>query len=157
MGGSLYFYGVGGSGNTVDFQLNYVSSLTIDGNRWENGKKFLHAAGQEGHSTVMISNSSLGAYNPEDGYVILVEQPGTIILDAFGVYKDGGGMYTGPVVHLASTWHIGNFHWRGGYVQSTSSTLVKVQNAANWKQRVTTVGKMDANYKTPDYFPDVTT
>jgi hypothetical protein len=156
-GGCMYCYGVGGSGNAIDFKQNYVNSLTVDGNRWENGKLFLDVSGAEGHSNIMISNLHLGDYRPTDGYLFRTKQPGTLIIDGLFFYNEGLRLMTAPIVLLESNFHIGNFHMRGGAVMSNAASLIQVVSPINWKIRTTTVGKMTKGYYSDAYFPDITT
>jgi hypothetical protein len=157
-GGACYFYGLGGSNNAVDFNLNFASALTIDGNRFENGKQFLLLSGNDSHSNVQIRNCVLGNYAPADGYLIQSGQNCTIIMDGFSAYKEGGSQFSANVVNLYSTsTSMGYFSWRGGYVMSSNSTILNVVDAAKWKTTVRGVGKMNTSYITTAQFADIDT
>jgi hypothetical protein len=150
---------VGGSTNTVDFNLNYVTSLTIDGNRWELGKAFLLISGADSHSVVMITNVSLGSYIPSTAeYMMQAGQNCTIMVDGLTCYKEGGTGYTGPIVNLyADGAGIGSFFMRGGAVMASGADLVNVANAAKWKVSIKNVGRFTTGFVTTTHFTNVDT
>jgi len=157
-GGAMYLYGVGGSGNTVDFHMNYINTVTIDGNRWENGKTFLLIPGTDSHPVVMCSNCHLGEYKPVTAdYIMQSGSRGSIMFDGLHIYNNNGRLFTGPIMNLYGNVNMGDFHWRGGYACTTSSTLVNVASPVSWKMSIRSVGKLNASYQTPTYFADVTT
>jgi Pectate lyase superfamily protein/GDSL-like Lipase/Acylhydrolase family len=84
-GGGQYFYGLGGSGNAIDFELANNATTVISGGRFELGKRFLNVTNSSAHMAVTVSGTAIDAYTPADGTLIYFDRPGTLIMDGVRV------------------------------------------------------------------------
>ncbi len=158
-GGSMYFYGFGGSNNGKDFHISTSNNFSINGGRFEWGQQFLVIDGAESHMMVSVTGTMFGEYNPPNGYVIECRRFGTILLDAVkfennpvnGVQR----LFNAPIIFLGGNAAIGNLQVRGGaYAISGTTDLVRVESAPNWKVKYTAVGRLNGAYATKEYFAD---
>lgn len=99
-GGDHFFYGLGCSGNALDFDFNWNGSYLISGGRFENGINFV-SLGRSTDPTpysLKIEGVMVGQYNPA-GFLIDIWSPAMVTVS--GTFINWGGAPTGYFTYEA--------------------------------------------------------
>lgn len=150
--GSVYFYGLGGSHNNIDFEIACSGTYLISGGRFEVGKKFLNVKGGSDHPAITISAVQLSSYTPDDGCVFNMDRPGTLILDGCRLINADNSMFASDMIKLGGFGKgRGSLIVRAGSYPAIKSFYTKKN--PSWKINIESVGKLSGVHTT-DYFAD---
>jgi hypothetical protein len=149
---SMFFYGMGGSQNQLDYEFAVPGAYLIAGGRYELGKRFLNVPTGSNHPAVTVTGINLSDYTPTDGKLVSFDRPGTLIWD--GNYVRGAATtYTSTAFSLGGFTGKGSAHFRGGGIQATAPFWNN--GASNWKVYSTGVGIMNSGTQVTGYFTDL--
>jgi hypothetical protein len=151
--GSVYFYGLGGSHNNIDFEVACSGTYLISGGRFEVGKTFLNVRTGSDHPAITLTAVQLSTYTPDDGCVFNMDRPGTLILDGCRLINDNKSSFSSDMIRL------------GGFGKGRGSLIVRagaypaakpfyVKKHPLWKINIESVGKFSGVHTT-EYFEDV--
>ena len=83
--GSVAFYGLGGSGNNLDFEFAWEQAYIISGGRFENGNKFLKIT-DGAYSSVVVQGLAIHDYKDQNN-IIEANMACSITLDGVHIAK----------------------------------------------------------------------
>lgn len=136
-GGSMYFFGLGGSHNNVDFELNSSNSFSITGGRFEVGKTFLKSTG---NITMSIINIEIGDYNPPNGRVFDLNRACSILIE--GLRMEGGSAKGNQTFFLGGgAPEKGSFFIRGGSIHNVSDPFYSEGQVGVYRVNIQDVGR----------------
>lgn len=146
---AMFFYGLGSSRNTTDFQFAGPGVYLISGGRFEHGKRFIDVTSASNHATVTVQEVNLSDYDPADGILVNFARPGTLIWD--GNYaKTSGTAYTAAAITLDGFTGKGSLHARGGAIQGTDPFFTIV-SGATWRVWSAGVGLLNTSRQSTSY------
>jgi Pectate lyase superfamily protein len=143
--GSVFFYGLGGSHNNVDFEIAAEQVYYISGGRWEVGKKFLVVPEGVEDPVITVSGVEVNDYDPADGNLIHMGRPGTLTLDGCRMYGKGGGNFTNMIT-LGGDRSMGKLLVRGGSYASPKPFYKIIKGT--WQINIQSVGQLEGPYTT---------
>jgi hypothetical protein len=143
--GSVFFYGLGGSHNNIDFEISAEQVYYISGGRFEVGKKFLVVPHGVEDPIITITSVEVNDYNPEDGNIISMGRPGTLTLDGCRMYGKDGGNFS-KMITLGGERGVGRLFVRGGSYASPKPFYEIL--AGTWQVNIQSVGKLEGPYAT---------
>lgn len=148
--GSVFFYGLGGSGNAIDFDFNWEQAYTIIGGRFEAGGSFLKTGYGSYNSAISVINVQINDYT--SNYCFDLQTGASMVLDNCRMNKNSG-TWT-DLVKLDGLGY-GTLSIRGG---CTKATNLYTRNGGNWKIYIQGVGNAsdNNNVNIGSYFSDVT-
>lgn len=152
-GGAMYFWGFGGSQNRVDYYFNHSNTVAMTGNRWESGKQHIVTTPRASHMSITETGSTVADYMPDNGRLIELQQPGTLILDGLKIEKRreiGRPDFGSEMIYMNSSG-MGSLHVRGGAFHA-AEPFYTLKNPGTWSISIEGVGKMDANYNSTTQF-----
>ena len=138
-GGSMFFFGFGGSHNNIDFHLNSNNNFFIQGGRFEVGKTFLKCDNADGGISFHLSTVELGDYAPPNGRVFDIDRASSIIID--GLRMEGGNAKGAQTFYLGGYLGVGTFIVRGGAFHNVSDPFYTVNTPGKWRVSIQDVGK----------------
>ena len=138
-GGSMFFFGLGGSHNNIDFHLNSNNNFFIQGGRFEVGKTFLKCDNADGGISFHLSTVELGDYAPPNGRVFDIDRASSIIID--GLRMEGGNAKGAQTFYLGGYLGVGTFIVRGGAFHNVSDPFYTVNTPGKWRVSIQDVGK----------------
>jgi hypothetical protein len=144
--GSVFFYGLGGSHNNVDFEIAAEQVYHITGGRFEVGKKFLLVPDGVEDPSITVNGVIVDGYSPPDGNIIHMGRSGTLILE--GCIMSGENDFT-KMITLGGERSKGRLFVRGGSYASPKP-FYKILKGT-WQVNIQSVGKLDGPYAT-EYF-----
>lgn len=95
---ALYFYGLGGSQNLIDFQTRSDETISINGGRFELGNRFLDTNQNAATPNISVRDVEIDEYAPSDGIIFSMHSPGVLKLDNCRVIASTD--YTNPIIDL---------------------------------------------------------
>ncbi len=154
-GGSSFFYGYGGAFNGTDFYFATSNQFGIYGGRFESGKKFLEVPSASSHPSVIISNTMISEYKPQDGKLIEFNRTGSLILDGVKIENANNRNHDGKMIWLGGTTGQGNLHVRGGAFHCSADPFFTMETPGMWRINISDVGKLNGSYQSVSYFNNV--
>jgi len=88
--GSVMFYGLGGSGNNIDFEFAWEQAYVLSGGRWEAGNKFLRVS-DGAYSSIVVEGLVIHDYSSDNQIEALVAT--SLSLKGIQISKTHGGLY----------------------------------------------------------------
>jgi hypothetical protein len=150
--GSVYFYGLGGSHNNIDFEIASSGTYLISGGRFEVGKKFLNVRTGSDHPAITVTAVQLSTYTPTDGCVFNMDRPGTLILEGCRLINNDKSAFASNMIKLGGFGGgRGTLIVRGGAYPARKPFYTKTH--PSWKINIHSVGKLSGVHTT-DYFTD---
>ena len=144
--GSVFFYGVGGSHNNVDFEIAAEQVYHITGGRFEVGKKFLLVPEGVEDPSITVTGVIVDGYSPADGNIIHMGRSGTLMLE--GCIMSGEEDFA-KMITLGGERSKGRLFVRGGSYASPKPFYKIVKGT--WQINIQSVGKLNGPYAT-EYF-----
>lgn len=140
---SMFFYGLGGSHNNLDFEFATPGAYTISGGRFEVGKRFLSVTGASNHAAVSVQGINISTYAPADNILVYMGRPGSLVWN--GNYVKGGP-YTSAAFTLDGFTGVGSFLARGGAIQGADPFWTLTY--AGWQVWIEGVGILNSSQQT---------
>lgn len=150
--GSVFFYGLGGSHNNIDFEIASSGTYLISGGRFEVGKKFLNVRNGSDHPSITVTAVQLSTYTPSDGCVFNMDRPGTLILEGCILMNSNNTTFSSKMIKLGGFGAgRGILMVRGGAYPAAKPFYTKAN--PSWKIDIQNVGKLNG-VRTTDFFTD---
>lgn len=149
--GSVFFYGLGGSHNNIDFEIHAEQVYYITGGRFEVGKKFLVVRDGVEDPIVTVTGVEVDDYAPADGNLIHMGRPGSLTLDGCRMMAKGGEFSN--MITLGGERGLGRLIVRAGSYTSPKPFYKIVKGT--WQVNIQGVGKLNGVYAT-EYFDNET-
>lgn len=143
--GSVFFFGLGGSHNNIDYEIAAEQVYFISGGRFEVGKKFLVVPKGVEDPIITVTGVEVNDYNPADGILISMGRPGSLTLDGCRMYAKDGGDFS-KMITLRGERGIGRLLVRGGSYASPKPFYSVL--AGSWQVNIQAVGKLEGPYAT---------
>ena len=145
--GSVFFYGLGGSHNNIDFEIAAEQIYYITGGRFEVGKKFLVVRDGVEDPIVTVTGVEVDAYSSPDGNLIHMGRPGSLTLDGCRMMAKEGDFSN--MITLGGERGLGRLFVRAGSYTSPKPFYKIVKGT--WQVNIQGVGKLNGVYAT-EYF-----
>jgi hypothetical protein len=142
--GSVFFYGIGGSHNNIDFEIAAEQVYYITGGRYELGKKFIVVRDGVEDPIITVTGCQVTDYDSPDGNVIHMGRPGSLTLDGCRMIAKGGDFSN--MITLGGERGLGRLIVRGGSYTSPKPFYKIVKNT--WQVNIQGVGKLNGPYAT---------
>lgn len=144
---SMFFYGLGGTRNALDFEFANRGAYLISGGRFELGKTFLLVTRGTNHASVTVQGINISSYSPTHGTLVGFQRPGSLVWDGNYVSQGIGHRLTGAAFNLGGSGGVGSMSVRGGALQAPDPFWTN--SARNWEVFVQGVGRLTAQGRTP--------
>ena len=131
--GSVFFFGMGCSGNECDFEFTFEQAYTVNGGRFENGQKFLTTTAGSHHPAITVVNVECNNYCSGHGPLMEMKTAGTLHIINSRMIRTGGWDDVGsvhPMITLNSSGNVGTLIIDGGGTKATTPHLVQ---SGTWK------------------------
>jgi hypothetical protein len=142
--GSVFFYGLGGSHNNIDFEFHAEQVYYITGGRFEVGKKFLVVRDGVEDPIITVTGCEVEDYTSADGNLIHMGRPGSLTLDGCRMIAKGGDFTN--MITLGGERGLGRLIVRGGSYTSPKPFYKIVKGT--WQVNIQSVGKLNGPYAT---------
>lgn len=153
--GGVNFFGSGGSGVDIAYDINFEQQYTIVGGTWELGKVFLKVPNfAQVSPNILVENVSIKNYSDSDG-LIQVNVPANLTLQNVYMMQTDRGAYSKPVV-VNSSSGVGSLVMIN-CTMSTNESMPYQKTGGSW--RVTSFGNTRFNTSSgsvvtnKDFFP----
>jgi len=136
--GSVAFYGLGGSGNNLDFYFAWEQAYIISGGRWEVGNKFLKTS-NGAYASVLIEGLVIHDYTSEN--VIEANNAVSLTLTGVQISKTGGGGLYNSCILLSANGRNGVFNMQNCAI--SANNLYTKTGTTLWDITALGVTKLD--------------
>lgn len=151
--GNHFVYGLGASGNALDFEEGAFGPLNIVGGRYEVGKRFYHSTAAGSACVLNVSGVQIVSYDPTDGIIFNCERQTSMHLDNVQIQKAEGTPYTSAMITL-----VPGYAPRRGTLMVTGGSFYAddpffTDEGYQWDTHINGVGKIsDGYFSTPTKF-----
>jgi len=142
--GAVSFFGLGGSHNNIDFEIDAEQTYLISGGRFEVGNKFLVVKDDVSDAIITVTGVEVEDYLPADGNLIHMGRPASLTLDGCRMIAKGGDF--SKMITLAGERGLGRLFVRGGSYSSPKPFYKIVKGT--WQVDIQSVGKLNGPYAT---------
>jgi hypothetical protein len=143
---SMFFYGLGGSQNSLDFEFANEGSYSIMGGRFELGSRFLNVSRASNHASVTVQGVNISSYTPSGGILVDFQRPGSLIWDGNYVRNVASGPLTASAFQLGGFGGLGTLQVRGGAIQASDPFWTDTGKI--WQVWIQGLGVLDSQNRT---------